>query len=451
MGERADNAQPIAVIEGVTPRAPLVALSAGARAAGLYIGMTASAAGARIDNLSLRTRDLAREAAMLDRLAAWSQRFTSVVSPEPPAMLLLEIGGSFKLFGGIETLRKRLKAELAAQGLAAQLALAPTPRAALWLARAGMEMGDAHGLAGQLGTLPLATLRLPERTARDFERLGVRTLREVFRLPRDGLARRFGPALLRDWDRALGQLPEARRQWQAEHHFAAERELPIALHETGRIEVFVNDLIAELAAALRRHDAGIDSLTLVFEHSRLPPTAVRLRLLAISRDLAHLQRLVHTRLERLHLPAAAVAIRLHSGFFKSMIPDAATLLETRPEPAAERTALVETLRARLGRAAVCSLAPAADPRPEYAWQRVEPGIQASEAIWPRRPIWLLQKPRPLSERPRLISGPERIEAGWWSEGALGRDYYIARTPVGAQWWVYREHRSERWFLHGYFA
>lgn len=454
LGEHADTARPIAVIENDTPRAPLIALSAGARMAGLRPGMTAGVAGARVAGLDLQVRDPAREAALLDRLAHWSQDFTSVISMEPPATLLLEIGGSLKLFGGIEALRERLRAELESRGLATAMALAPTPRAALWLARAGAEKPiiDRHDLAGRLGALPLAVLALPERTAHDFKRLGVRTLREAFRLPRDGLTRRFDPALLRDWDRALGHLPEARRHWLATRDFSAERELPMALRETSRLGIFIDDLLGELVATLRHCDAGIDRLTLEFAHVRLPPTRIEMRLLTVSRDLAHLKRLTRTRLEPLRLPAAVTAISLRSGVFKPIASCTTSLLEARPEPSAERTALVETLRARLGRAAVCSLAAIADPRPEKASRRIEPGTKTPV---PQRsatkPVWLLDTPRPLRRRPQLIQGPERIEAGWWSESRVGRDYYIARTPAGARLWVYREHHTRRWFLQGYFA
>ena len=64
--------------------------------------------------------------------------------------------------------------------------------------------------------------------------------------------------------------------------------------------------------------------------------------------------------------------------------------------------------------------------------------------------------RPLS----LLSGPERIEAGWWDAGLAERDYFIAEAADGALVWIYRARlplsrsatRSESgWFLHGRFG
>jgi protein ImuB len=52
----------------------------------------------------------------------------------------------------------------------------------------------------------------------------------------------------------------------------------------------------------------------------------------------------------------------------------------------------------------------------------------------------------------LISGPERIQSGWWDGADVARDYYVARTADGAQWWIFRECApARRWFVHGCFA
>ena len=66
--------------------------------------------------------------------------------------------------------------------------------------------------------------------------------------------------------------------------------------------------------------------------------------------------------------------------------------------------------------------------------------------------------RPLS----LLSGPERIEAGWWDAGLAERDYFIAEAADGALVWIYRarlplsaqsgsDSGRSGWFLHGRFG
>jgi len=64
-----------------------------------------------------------------------------------------------------------------------------------------------------------------------------------------------------------------------------------------------------------------------------------------------------------------------------------------------------------------------------------------------RPVWLLPEPVPLPERHalplldgqplQLVSGPERIEAGWWDGELAVRDYFIALAADGSLVWVWR--------------
>jgi protein ImuB len=56
---------------------------------------------------------------------------------------------------------------------------------------------------------------------------------------------------------------------------------------------------------------------------------------------------------------------------------------------------------------------------------------------------------------QLVSGPERIEAGWWEPGTVTRDYFIVADTTGALLWVFRERpvngADAAWYLHGLFG
>lgn len=47
-------------------------------------------------------------------------------------------------------------------------------------------------------------------------------------------------------------------------------------------------------------------------------------------------------------------------------------------------------------------------------------------------------------------GPERIETGWWRGPTTRRDYWRVETDAHQQYWVFRDLRSGRWYLHGMF-
>lgn len=47
-------------------------------------------------------------------------------------------------------------------------------------------------------------------------------------------------------------------------------------------------------------------------------------------------------------------------------------------------------------------------------------------------------------------GPERIETGWWRGLTVCRDYWRIEIDTKQHFWVYRDLRSNAWFLHGEF-
>ena len=70
-------------------------------------------------------------------LAGWACQFTPKVALAPPDALLAEVQASLRYFGGEQDFLDELRAGLAALGMTASLAVAPTGLAALWRARGG--------------------------------------------------------------------------------------------------------------------------------------------------------------------------------------------------------------------------------------------------------------------------------------------------------------------------
>ena len=52
----------------------------------------------------------------------------------------------------------------------------------------------------------------------------------------------------------------------------------------------------------------------------------------------------------------------------------------------------------------------------------------------------------------LLSGPERIESGWWDDAEALRDYFVAKASDSALVWVFRELTPPYdWYAQGIFA
>jgi protein ImuB len=155
------------------------------------------------------------------------------------------------------------------------------------------------------------------------------------------------------------------------------------------------------------------------------------------------------------------AIRLQAADFEPLHEATASLFRDARDAGEDWARLLDRLAARLGETAVRGLAIHSEHRPEFASQAVTPESFSGPRLTPPpeeqgsgsgpRPLWLLETPRRLVENEFvLLAGPERIESGWWDDGEVRRDYFIARTGDAALVWIFRE-RERGWFLHGIFA
>jgi protein ImuB len=433
-----------------------------AQALGVVTGMRVNAARA-LGDLRVRGRSEIAELDALRVVATWSLQFTAVVSLEPPAILLLEVGRSLTLFKGLAALIARIKTGLTELGHAAVLAVAPTPLAALCFAHARQTVciTRPEQLRMSLGRLPVTCLATDARMVAAFAGLGLRSIGDCLRLPRAGLARRFGPVFLALLDRALGQHPDPRTPFAPPDRFERRVELAYEAEAVETLQPITGRLIAELADFLRARGAGAQCMDWTFMQRDQQEIPVRIALAAASRDPAHLQQLLVLRLSQWRLPAPVRAIRLSVTDLQPLAETSASLLPgTHAQQETQPWVFIERLCARLGVSAVRGLRVIADHRPEAAWAFCAPGATGAPPAGQCRPAWLLQAPQLLSTRAgkpylRGILEPlgrgERIEGGWWDGVPVARDYFNARHPAGNRYWIFREVEGERrWFLHGIF-
>jgi protein ImuB len=413
--------------------------------------------------VALQVRSTAADA--LARLAEIAGGFTSRVSLEPPDAVLLEVRGSFRLFGGTQGLCRQLLDRCGAAGYALHWSLAPTPRAALVLARAGQGsiVLARDRLVGLLAPLPLALMRWPDDALERLDSVGVRTLGAALRLPRAGFARRFGPKLLLALDQLTGAAPELRRPVARRERFRAQVEPAFELQTVALVLQHLEPLLKDLERFLRTRQSGIDWLKLRLQHRKHPPTRLDLRLATAELQASHFAELLSLQLSRITLPAPVLRCELRSGVLQAFVTQSESAWrpgEHGGGAGRESPALIERLRARLGGDAVYGLCLVPEHRPERAFGIAEPETapprSASPARWvARRPLWLLREPEVLIDAPQglqLLDGPERIETGWWDGCEVARDYYIARDGSGAELWVYRERLAPHdWYLHGVFG
>ena len=265
---RAGDEGPCAVFDGPENRPQLIAVNAAAAALGIRPGHAPAAAHALSAELRLRRRDTAAETALLEGLAAWAYGFSGMVALAAPDALLLEVGASLRLFRGWPALERRLREGLDELGHAHRLAMAPTPLGARVLADVadGTAVSDEGRLLTALGHVALGQAHLPDKTVAALAAMGLRRLRDLFRLPRPELARRVGDAVLAHLDRLRGSAADPRPLYRPPDRFASRIEFDREMDSTEALLFPLLRLTRELAAFLLARDGGVQQFELVFEH-----------------------------------------------------------------------------------------------------------------------------------------------------------------------------------------
>ena len=456
---RAGTGRVSAVVSSASHRPDVVAASDTAKRRGIVAGLSIAAALALDPEITIHLRDERAEAAALKSIALWAGQWTSTISIEPPAGVLLEISGCLNYFEGLTKLLARIDAGLAALGFNGVVATAPTALAASLLARAGQPIAIEHAadLESRLAALPVVLLAAAHPVLDTLTGIGVRTIADVLALPRDGVARRFGQRLVDEIDRARGIQPDPRPLFVPPERYHGQLELPVPVDEAEALLFAAKRLVVELAGFLQGRGAGVTRLRCDLIHEDAAPMAIVIGL-AATRKVEHIVNVLRERLAREELPDRVEAIRLVSEEIAPLPGQDGELFAGADRHGENGAQWIERVRARLGDDAVRELSLHADHRPEHAWRYRGTSPTAMKGLpagAPRRPLWLLPRPQPLGFDPgtaqlSLISGPERIESGWWDGGGIGRDYFVGSDAQGGQLWLYRD-RGGQWFVHGIFA
>ena len=481
------------------------AANAAAQAQGVKPGLKRATALALAPRLTLGQADPARDAEAMLPVAHAALAFTPQVSLQPASApgagadtVLLEVQASLRYFGGLDRLLQRLRQSIEPLGHAVRIATAATAQGAAVLARVEPppQCRDLAATRQALTTAPVWLLGPGREHWEALQGMGLRQIGDLLGLPRAGLARRFGESLLAEIDAAFGRRPDPREAIVPARLFESRLELFARADSTEQVLHGAAVLLARLVAWLAAQHSFVRRFRLLMHHEtrwqqgdRTPQaTSLEVALAEPSRDSAHLLVLLRERLAPLQLPAPTLEIALQAEDIVKRAAPNSELFPTRQSESEGLTRLIERLQARLGADQVRRMAAVEDHRPERAscLQRTDAAMRPTRAQ-PRarrharvadddavslvatasRPVWLQPVAEPLAElrsrplldgRPlSLLSGPERIEAGWWDAELAERDYFIAEAADGALVWIYRARLplsaagESGWFLHGRFG
>ena len=483
---------PFALVERGKHGVELTALNDAARAAGLKRGQRHADARAMVPALLTASATPDDDAAALERLAHWCLRWSPVVAVDGRDGLFVDVSGSAHLFGGDTGLAKDLRRRFDAADIGVRIAIAETAGAAWAAARFGgsAETTVAPGtVRATLGPYPIAALRVEAEALDLAAGLGLKLVRDLYDMPRRGLARRFGThglGLVRRLDQLLGVEPEALSTIEPPRRHSARVVFAEPVIDAPGVAAALPRLLEDLAAQLDVDGLGALELSLTGYRIDGGTTRFCVRLGGASRRVALWRRLIDEKgVEHLDLGFGIDALRLTAERTEAVAeaqPDFADDTPAR-EPLGE---LCDRLAAKLGDSAVLSSVALGSWLPERAeaWRPVE-GSAVAPPLAPLgrdRPLLLLDPPEPIEaslfvvpegaperfrwrrvmRRVTRAEGPERLSPEWWRNPGRPkrtRDYYRVEDDGGTRYWLFREglygweddDKPPSWWLHGLFA
>ena len=184
--------------------------------------------------------------------------------------LIAEVSGSLKLFGGLKKLCRLLNQAVAAQGLQLCVGVAPTAKGAWLLAQSAPLRTVINGAGCRfrslLDSLPIHLLESAQPHLEVIRGIGCKTLADLRQLPRGGLARRFGPDLLTELDRAYGTRQIRKNGLRHRNIFNKKSELMAQVESVELLWVPVQRMIGQMCGWLASRHAAVLAFSFILHH-----------------------------------------------------------------------------------------------------------------------------------------------------------------------------------------
>ncbi len=332
-----------------------------------------------------------------------------------------------------------------------------------------------------IATYPVAVLSPSPQLANLFDGTGVESCRDLARITHEEVEVRFGAEGVKLWRLARADdrrvifssipraLPESSLEWT-----------DYAIRRAERLVFVINALFGNVCEALKERGEGALAVTLSFALANRTVLEHSMRAARPTASQNAWMRLVRLEIESIVFPDAVTGITLRvessstsgarqgdvfdRGFGTAAAAEEALsqLMDDQGSIAVEPENTSHPLMEQ--RTAWTSLAPARvmENAERYAASLAK---SASTALT----LQLLPEPRRISvatvkrrddEVPRSfrdggtvrnitrVAGPDRVSGGEWHE-PYAREYFRCVVEDGGLVWLYREMKSERWFLHGW--
>ncbi len=448
-----EQQQPIAIVD----KHRIVQLNDAAKALGIEAEMGLATAASLCHNLQVLPYQEEVEQQRLNEIAQWLYLKVADMTLFSPKGILLKVSNMLTLYSSLEHYWGVLSKHLSSLKVSYQFATGFSPYCAKLLAEQGCNLllDKREPLLKQLNGFNLHCTELDNKTIDKLNRVGVTTLAQLLELDITEVARRFDIHLVNYVGRLTGRFHHPLTQYHPPLHFERHLELLFDLETVAWLEKPLAKLLNQLEQHLRLRDQLAFELKLTLHQRDCEPQSIHFHSAKGEYRVAQWQQLSALTLESIKLSAPVTAMTLCTvrvDLNQALSQD----LFDGEQGALSAQELISILSAKLGEESVSLIEGSRDPRPEFA-TLYRPALYGSStnntalnSAPLTRPSLLLPQPVPLQHQVSIISGPERIQTGWWDARPISRDYFIAHDKQGRWLWVFRT-PQQQWYLHGLFS
>ncbi|HZE88782.1 MAG TPA: DNA polymerase Y family protein [Verrucomicrobiae bacterium] len=418
-------------------------------------------------------------------------RFTPRVEPraDEPGVLWLDASGLERLYPSLAAWAGEVRDDLRGTGFLSKV-VAGFSRLGSYAVAKSIDAGkiavfrDLGEEAGAARRVPLARVHLPKAPRDALDRLGVRTIGDLLKLPPRGLLKRFGPEV-HDLHRAASGEPDLPIQPRVAEE-PLERRLDLDEPEVDALSLMflIKQIVDPLLASLAARGAALSELSLRLDLERGACVVETIRPAEPTLDAPQILGLARLKLEAARMESAVASIAVTAREARATREQLDLFAQqTRRDPAAAARAFAR-VRAAFGEGSVvrARLREGHLPEASFTWEpldRLPPpkpsglgrnsgAVADANAAASTSPGSLIRRleaqPIPLPPQSARepdgwlvrgaesgpvirLSGPYLLSGGWW-RSEIRRDYYFAELRDGQVLWIFYDRRRRRWFLHG---
>ncbi len=462
-------------------RMMITEVSKNAKAKGIGAGMIVSDAKVICPALKVIDDISGLNEKLLKNIAEWCIRYAPVVAIDLPDGIILDATGCTHLWAGEEAYLKDIINKLKSFGYNIRAAIADTIGTAWAVSRYGrlkaiIKSGEQE-LA--LSPLPPIALRIEPDINEKLQKLGLTEIGSLINMQASALRRRFGADFLLRLNQALGAKEEFIQSIIPLAEYSERLPCFELIQTKTGIDIALQQLLETLCKRLIKEGKGLRHANFIAHRIDNKIEMITIRTNHASNNPKHLFRLFEYKIETIEPASGIELFILEATNIEKVISIQQSFWTTNGSLESREIAeLLDNIENKFGENIIHRYLPDEHHWPERSLKKVFSLKQKPHIDWQKdklRPANVLPVPQPIKVTAPIPDYPpmnfqfnnklhkvikadacERIEAEWWIEGGLHRDYYIVENEEGKRYWLYRlghynEEEKPQWFMHGVFG